>query len=166
MAGDDRPEREAIDVVDLSSRERVAGLDDFVAGGKNRHTRLGEHFDGVHADRCDRTQAARIQQVAAPHDEIAGRDVRTAPTDVLSWVRSRQNFHVVVVDPPRFLEHHDGVAAVGQRRTSGDFRALAAADAVNGRVARKNALGDRQRDWCLARGAGGVRCDDGVTVHR
>jgi hypothetical protein len=126
---------------------------------------LGEHFDGIHADCCDRTQPARIQQVAAPHDEIAGRDVRTASADVLPWVRSRQDFHVVVVDPSRFLEHHDGIAAVGQRRTSGNFRALAAADAVNGRVARKNALGDRQRDWCGARRRG-VRCDDGVTVHR
>ena len=56
---DDRAEREAVHVEDLSGRQRLPRIDHLVARGKNRDARPGEHVDLRAADGGQRADAAR-----------------------------------------------------------------------------------------------------------
>ena len=56
----DRLEREAVDVVDLSGRQRLAGLGDLIAGRQNGDGRPLEHLDAGGARGGERADAARV----------------------------------------------------------------------------------------------------------
>ncbi len=105
--------------------------------------------------------------VAAPDDDITGRDIGAAPADVLARLRLGANFSLMLVRPARcFFNHHDGICALGQRRAGGDFGARAGDDAAARRLACVNAIHDRQAGGRFRTRAARVRGDERVAVHR
>ena len=82
---DDRAEREAVDVVDLARRQRAARARSTSLPVERIATRgLREHLDVGAADRGERADAARVEQIAGGDHAIAGGDVGAAPADVLA----------------------------------------------------------------------------------
>ena len=63
----------------------------------------------------------------AAHDEIAGRDVRAAPADVLAGGRGARIVDCRSAARRRLFDHDHGVGALGQRRAGRDLGAGAGA---------------------------------------
>ena len=78
VAADDRLEREAVDVVDLSGRERPARRDDLVAGREDGDRRLREHLDRRRADGGERADPARRQHLTGRNHDVADREILAA----------------------------------------------------------------------------------------
>ena len=165
VGGDDGAEREAIDVVYLARAERPARIDDLVACGHHGHARPREDLQFRAADGGRRANAARVQQVAPPHHDVARRDVGPAAADVLPRGRRGRDVNQVFAGGRRFLDHDDRVGAFGQRGAGGDFGAGARFDACIGRGARVNAVDDAKPDRSIARRRSDVSRDHGVAVH-
>ena len=71
-----------------------------------------------------------LSTIAGREERLAGRDVGAAPADVLPRVDRREDADLAGAAFLGFLDHHDGVGAVGQRRAGRDLDALAARDAL------------------------------------
>ena len=176
VGGDDGGEREAVDVEDLTGRQRVSGVDDLVASRQNRHARAFVHFHVRAPYGSQRPHAARREHVAGIDHERAGRDIGASWSDVLIGRRRREDLHRVAGSPfdisapvrrrGRVLDHHHGVGALGDRGAGRDFRAEAAGDRAVRHLTGVDALGDAESYGRVARRARGVGRDHGVSVHR
>ena len=166
VRGDHRAEREAIDVEDLSRRERVSRLDDLVARRQNRDARFRKDVRRRDADGGKRAHASRRQLIARCDDAVAARDVGGATADILPCGRRRQNVHLVVRRTRRLFDHDDRVGARRQRRARRDLGACAGRDGHRRWLARVDPIDHPQPRRRRARRAGDVSGHDGVAVHR
>ena len=80
---DDRAEREPVDVVDLPGRQRLARLDDLVAGREDRHARPLVHLDVGHTDGGDGAERLGFSSVAGA--AIVWPATRSAPWRPTFW---------------------------------------------------------------------------------
>jgi hypothetical protein len=162
---DDRREREAVDVVDLTRLERLSGLDDLVARRQNRDAGPREDFDVGDAAGCQRADAARVEHDAGFDHRLTGGDVGGSPSDVLSRVDRRQHSDGAVAGLLGHFHHYDGVRAARQRRAGRDLHARAARDPLRRHLTRVCRADDAQRlRICRAR-AERVVGHDRVAVH-
>jgi hypothetical protein len=88
---DDRRQREAVDVENLSRRQRRARSDDLVSSRKDRDAGLRVYGKLAASHRGDSADPSGIEQHSLPGDDGAGSDVRSSTTDVLSRRGGRAN---------------------------------------------------------------------------
>ena len=165
VLGDDRGQRVAVDVVDLSRGEGPAGFDQLVSGRHDGDPRPVVRFDLREAEGRGGADPARRQHVAGAEHGLPGGDVGAPPADVLARLHRLEH-----VDPRAApvgpLHHHDRVGAVGNRRPGRDLDALPGGD----RAVRRRPAVDRsdaaQPGGLLRARAGRVRRRHGVAVHR
>ena len=126
VPADDRLEREAVDVVDLSRRR---------AAGPARRSRCRSRGSRPSAARTRRPSSTPVAASApmrlgfstwpARDDRLAGRDVRAAAPDVLPRIDRREHADAVVAVALGLFDHHDRVGARRHRRAGRDLDALA-----------------------------------------
>ena len=128
-------ERNTVAVADLKFLGWLVHTDDFVAGGKNRDTRLFGHH---HA----RTPYLRRHGQLAVAQALAALDHALAHARFLAFqnkMRTRMwdlfDNYVVAFDP-RVLDHHDGIGAARHGRAGHDVHAGARFDCAVKRHAR------------------------------
>ena len=150
-----RAQHGAVGVVDSAGRQRLAGLDQFVAGGQQAYRQPPEHrqhgrADGRrHADRLGRKLRADRQHLGALAHVLAGAaDVLAGPGHMVDHDR------IAGLLAP--LLHYHGIGAGGHRRTGENARRGTRRQGVAD-AAGRNALGHRQP------GAGG---NDVGQAHR
>src|SRR5690606_20545036 len=71
-------QREAVGVVDLAARQRLAGLDQFAAGGQDDDAGAGPYDHGGAADRREQPDLRRADDRAGGQRQIARPDVAAA----------------------------------------------------------------------------------------
>ena len=164
MRVDDGAESETVDVIDLSSVERLSWIDDLVARRQDRDARLCVNRHLGLANGRQGADAARRQQFACPDDRIAGRDVRAASADVPAGWRGHPDVNLLSL--ARGFFHHDhGVGARRQGRAGGDLCAGAGHHRHGRHLSRIDAIDQPQPRGRSCRRAHGIRRHDGVAVH-
>ena len=108
-------------------RERLAGLDQLVAGATARPTRSrGCTTHLAHADAGQHAEVAGAEHLAGFEHRVAGAQVVARRPHRLARRHLRLDGDArAVVEPARALDHHDGVGAVGHRRAGEDPHRLA-----------------------------------------
>ncbi len=134
--GDDR----TVGIVDGGGPQRLAGRDQFVAGGDHRDARLAPDCRLCRADRGEHPHLARAEEGAAPQQRLATGDVRAGKGDVLPRRRGAQDREPAVLEA-RVLDHHHRVGAARDRPARGDGGGMAGDD----RQARLRPAGDGLR---------------------
>ena len=116
-----------IGVADLVRLRFFVERYDFIAGGKNGHTRTGENRNGRTACAGQSCDVARIEPGALRNQFRAGSCFGTAAVDELTRLGSAVDFDIAV-HASDMLDHDNSVGTFGKRCTGHDFNRLARAE--------------------------------------
>jgi hypothetical protein len=159
--GDQQP---GVRVADLAGPERVARVDQLVAGGHHRHPGPWMDRYELAADRGEHADGRRVQQLAPLEDDGATADVLAGLADEPAGPGVQPDQDGVALDAG-LLDRHDRVGARRQRPAGHDAGRAARLDGGQPAGAGEDLAGDPKADRRVLAGAGQVGRPDREAVH-
>ena len=143
-----------IGVVDGTGRKRLAGLDQLVAAGENRHAQAPHDIQFRQTHRRCQSQLLGAQTGTCRQHFVTGNDVVAPRADVVAGGHRAAKAHLVAVLLAVLLNDHR-VGALGQGCSGENARRLPRRQRLT-KLTRRDTLGDPQRSVRVADHVGGA----------